>query len=313
MPLRLLTRSDLDGLGCAVLLKDRGLVHEIRYVHPKDVQDGKVPVTADDILANLPYAPGCGLWFDHHSSEEERAAHGPFQGASDPTARSAAHVIYDYYGGDAAFANPHVVELLAAVDKADCAEFTAEEILDPKGWTLISFLMDPRTGLGRYKDYRVSNYQFMLDLADCCAHMSAEQILRLEDVKQRVARYFRQEALFRQMLMANGALHGDAVVVDLRGQEEIYTGNRFLLYGLFPQQNISLQVMWGLHRQNVALHGGHSILNHTSTVDVGSLMLRYGGGGHKRAGACQVAPEDADAVLAELLTEIAAATPLRAG
>ncbi len=305
--MRLLTRSDFDGLGCAVLLKEKGLLDEIKYVHPKDVQDGKVPVTADDILANVPYVPGCGLWFDHHSSEEERAAYGAFQGASDPTASSAAHVIYDYYGGPVLFGNPHIVELLAAVDKADCGEFTPAEVLDPAGWALISFIMDPRTGLGRYRDYRISNYQLMLELVDCCAHMSPGQILRLEDVRQRVDRYFRQDALFRQMLMDNAVVHGDAVVVDLRAQEEIYTGNRFLLYSLYPRQNISLQVIWGLHKQNVVFTCGHSIFSRTSTVDVGSLMLRYGGGGHKRVGTCQVAPEDAQTVLAELLSEFAAA------
>ncbi|MCY2923912.1 MAG: exopolyphosphatase [Planctomycetota bacterium] len=311
--MRLLTRSDFDGLGCAVLLKDKGLIGEIKYVHPKDVQDGKVPVTADDILANVPYVPGCGLWFDHHSSEDERAAFGPFEGACDPTARSAARVIYDYYGGEATFPNPHITELLAAIDKADCAEFTPDDVLNPAGWALISFIMDPRTGLGRYKDYRISNYALMLQLVDCSAHMSADQILRLEDVRQRVDRYFHQDALFRNMLLAHAAVYGDAVVVDLRSLEEIYTGNRFLLYSLFPRQNISLQVIWGLHKQNVVVTCGHSIFNRTSKVDVGSLMLRYGGGGHKRVGTCQVAPEDAPTVLAELLGEIARAAVARAG
>ncbi|HUT59461.1 MAG TPA: exopolyphosphatase [Phycisphaerae bacterium] len=299
--MRLLTRSDFDGLGSAVVLKEAGMLDSIKFVHPKDIQDGKVEVTGDDVLANVPYVDGCGLWFDHHSSEAERAAYGDFEGASDPTAPSAASVIYRYYGGDERFADERIRQVVAAVNKADSADFTADEVLAPSGWVLISFIMDPRTGLGRYRDHRISNYELMMDMIVYCRTMTAEEILELPDVQERVTRYFQQDELFRRMIQANTTVRGNAVVVDLRNQEEIYTGNRFVLYSLYPEQNISIQVMWGLHKRNVVMTCGHSIINRTSEVDVGSLMLRYGGGGHKRVGTCQVPIEDADMVLAELV------------
>jgi len=302
--MRLLTRSDFDGLGCAVLLKEAGLLDDIKFVHPKDVQDGKVEVTANDVLANVPYVKGCGLWFDHHSSEGERQAYGAFQGASDPSARSAARVIYNYCGAEGAFPDAHLTGVVAAVDKSDSADFTADEILHPTGWVLISFIMDPRTGLGRYKDYRISNYQLMMDMIDYCRTKTADEMLQIEDVKERVRRYFQQEELFREMLKANTTIRGSVIVLDLRNQEEIYSGNRFTLYSLYPEQSISIQVMWGLRKQNIVMTCGRSIINRTSTVDVGSLMLKYGGGGHKRVGTCQVPIEEADRVLEELVQQI---------
>jgi len=308
--MRLLTRSDFDGLGSAALLKENDVIHDIKFVHPKDVQDGLVEVTADDVLANVPYAPGCGLWFDHHSSESERAACGAFRGSSDPFAPSAAHVIYDYYGGDAAFPNMHLRDLVAAVDKADSARFTVAEVLSPRGWVLLSFIMDPRTGLGRYRDYRIGNYQLMMDMIDYVRSMPPEEILAVGDVAERVRRYFQQDERFRDMVLANATVRGQAVVVDLRGQEEIFTGNRFVLYSLFPEQSISLQIMWGRDRQNVVITCGHSIINRTSPIDVGSLMLRYGGGGHRRVGTCQVATEHADEAVEAILAEINAPAPV---
>ena len=302
--MRLLTRSDFDGLGCSALLKEIEILDDIKFVHPKDVQDGNVEVTPNDVLANIPYVPGCGLWFDHHSSEQERNQYGDFEGVSNPQAPSAARVIWDYYGAEKTFSNPHLADLVAAVDKADSGNFSADEILQPQGWVLLSFVMDPRTGLGRYRDYRISNYQLMMDMIDYCRTMSVEQIFEIEDVKERVVRYFQQDELFRQMTQANATIHGNAVVLDLRNQEEIYTGNRFLLYCLYPEQNISIQVIWGRNRQNVAITCGHSIINRTCQVDVGSLMLKYNGGGHKRVGTCQVDTEDADRVLAELIEQV---------
>jgi len=307
--MRLLTRSDFDGLGCAALLKEAGRLDGIKFVHPKDVQDGKIEVSENDILANVPYVPGCGLWFDHHSSEVQRRAYGDFRGVSDATAPSTARVIYNYLGGDAAFENPHLRELVAAVDKADSADFTAEEILHPTGWVLVSFIMDPRTGLGRYKDYRIGNYQLMMDMIDYCRNLPVGQILQVPDVAERVRRYFQQDRLFREMVRANTTIHGNVIVLDLRNQEEIYTGNRFVLYSLYPDQNISIQVIWGLRKQNVVMTCGHSIVNRTSTVDVGSLMLKYGGGGHRRVGTCQVPTDQADRVLSELIEVMNAAAP----
>ncbi len=302
--MRLLTRSDFDGLGCAAILKEKGIIDDIKFVHPKDIQDGKVEVNESDILANIPYVKGCGLWFDHHSSEAERLAYGEFNGVSDPLALSAARVVYDYYGGIKSFNCAHLDNLVQAVDKADSGNFSLEDILNPKDWDLVSFIMDPRTGLGRYKDYRISNYSLMMDMIDYCRHKSINEILELDDVKERVKRYFEQTALFKEMVKANTTIRGNVIVLDLRDQEEIYTGNRFLLYSLYPEQNISIQVLWGFQRQNIVMTCGHSVLNRSSNVDVGSLMLKHDGGGHKKVGTCQIPIDKADQILEEIIEQM---------
>jgi len=300
--MRLVTRSDFDGLACAVLLKEVGIVDERLFVHPKDVQDGLVQVTENDILANIPFAEGCGLWFDHHSSEEERLQlKGRFKGDSRP-APSAARVIYDYYAGKTKF--DHLEAMMAAVDKADSAQFTIDEILHPQGWVLLSFIMDPRTGLGRFRDYTISNYQLMDDMIEYCRSMSIEEILVLPDVQERVVRYFAQNELYTQMIREHTRTRDNAIITDLRNVDVIYSGNRFLIYSLYPEQNISVWIIDGRNKQNCVFAVGHSIINQTSHTNVGSLMLKYGGGGHKVVGTCQVPNEDTDKVLEELLSVI---------
>lgn len=300
--MRLLTRSDFDGLACAALLKEAGIIDAIQFVHPKDIQDGKVEVTKDDVLANVPFARGCGLWFDHHSSEEERLQL-KFQGDSQ-TAPSAARVIYRYYVEKKKLDFSRLDALVDAVDKSDTAQFTQEEIENPQGWVLLSFIMDPRTGLGRFHDFRISNYQLMVDLVDECRTKTIEQILQNPDVAERVRAYHEQNAKFRQMLKQHSHVRGNVVVLDLREVETIWSGNRFLIYAMYPQQNVSIQAMQGRDRQNIVFAVGHSVLNRTCKTDIGSLMLRYGGGGHRGVGTCQVAHEDADRVLDELVAQL---------
>lgn len=300
--MRLLTRSDFDGLACAALLKEAGIIDSIQFVHPKDIQDGKVEVTKDDVLANVPFARGCGLWFDHHTSEEERLQL-KFQGDSQ-TAPSAARVIYRYYSDKKKIDFSRLDALVDAVDRSDTAQFTREEIENPQGWVLLSFIMDPRTGLGRFHEFRISNYQLMVDLVDECRTKTIDDILRNPDVAERVRAYREQNAKFRQMLAQHSHVRGNVVVLDLREVETIWSGNRFLIYALYPEQNVSIQVMQGRDRQNIVFAVGHSVLNRTCTTDIGSLMLRYGGGGHRGVGTCQVAHEDADRVLEELVAQL---------
>jgi nanoRNase/pAp phosphatase (c-di-AMP/oligoRNAs hydrolase) len=301
--MRLITRSDFDGLACAVLLVEAGVVDEYKFVHPKDVQDGAVQVTSNDVLTNVPYVPGCGMWFDHHSSEKERLAlqtEFQFKGASKP-APSCARVIYEYFGGAEKFGKLDDTGLMEAVDKSDSAQFTAEEIKDPKGWVLLSFVMDARTGLGRYRDYRISNYQLMEDMIQYCRTMNADQILQLPDVQERVKRYFEQEGPFEEMLKAHSRADGNVILIDLLSVDEILSGNRFVIYSLYPKQNISIQIIWGKAKQNVVFTVGHSITNRTSKTNVGSLMLKYGGGGHEKVGTCQVPTDQWEKVLKELI------------
>lgn len=297
--MRLVTRSDFDGLICAVLLKQVEAIDSIQFVHPKDLQDGAFAVTPDDILTNVPFVPGCGLWFDHHATEVERVVGTlDFQGDC-RLAPSAARVVYDYYGGASRF--PGIETMMAEVDKADSAQFTSEDILYPQGWALLSFLMDARTGLGRFRDYRISNYQLMYELIDACLHMSIDQILLLPDVQERVVRYFEQDALFRAMLADHTWTEGNVIVTDLRHVDPIYSGNRFLVYALHPAQNISVWIVNGFQGKNCVFACGHSIVNRTAQANIGPLMRAEGGGGHTAAGTCQVPHDQAEETLRRLV------------
>ncbi len=295
---RLVTRSDFDGLACAMMLRELGEIEEIKFVHPKDVQDGKVELFPTDITTNLPYDPRVGLAFDHHESEMDRLKAQETGGKLiiDPNARSAARVVYDYYGGKATF--PRVSdELMAAVDKGDSADFTVDEILNPKGWVLLHYLMDPRTGLGRFRQFRISNYDLMMELIGYCMDHTIDEILELPDVKERVDLYFEQADMFKEQLKRIAKIHDKVVVLDLRNEEIIHAGNRFMIYALYPETEISVHVAWGFRKQNTAVMIGKSIVNKVSPVDIGELCLKYGGGGHHNAGTCQL---DNDVVDAEL-------------
>ena len=301
---RLLTRSDMDGLVCAVLLKELGILGEIEFHHPKDVQDGKISVTDRDILTNLPYVSGCAFCFDHHASEalrnDGRATPGYIL---KPDAKSAARVVYDYYGGKAKF--PHISDtLMDAVDKADSAGFSKEEVLNPKGWELLSFLMDARTGLGRFRDFRVSNYLLMMMLIDCCRDLSIDEILALPDVKERVDCFFAQHELFRAQINRVAEVHDNLVVLDLRQEETIYAGNRFIVYALFPQCDLSLHVMWGREKLNTVFTVGKSIFKRGNRIEIGELMLSYGGGGHHAAGTCQGLNSAAESMKKEIIEDL---------
>ena len=285
---RLITRSDMDGLVCGILLKELDIIDDIMFAHPKDMQDGLIEVTQDDITTNLPYNEGAYIAFDHHASEATRVKGTPDNHVIDPEAASAARVVYDYFGGEKAFPNV-TKEMMDAVDKADSAQFTKEEILFPEGWVLLSFIMDARTGLGRFRDFNISNYQLMMKLIDYCRdHNDIDDILNLPDVKERVDLYYEHQVKCREQIERCGKVQGNLVTLDLRKEETIWAGNRFIIYALYPQCNISMHIMWGKNKQNTVLAVGKSILSRTSKTDVGILMLDYGGGGHHAAGTCQV-------------------------
>lgn len=303
--MRLVTRSDFDGLACAMMLKDLDMIDEIKFVHPKDVQDGKVELSKRDITTNLPYDPRVALAFDHHESEVDRLKAQETGGKLiiDPNARSAARVVYDYYGGKGTF--PRVSEeLMDAVDKGDSADFTLEEILHPEGWVLLHYLMDPRTGLGRFRNFRISNYDLMMQLIDFCMEHTIDEILELPDVKERVDLYFEQTELFTEQLKRIAKMHGKVVVLDLREEEIIHAGNRFMIYALYPEAQISIHVAWGFRKQNTAVMIGKSIINKASKADIGELCLKYGGGGHHNAGTCQLENDEVDGKLPDIIAAL---------
>ncbi|MBF0344592.1 MAG: exopolyphosphatase [Nitrospirae bacterium] len=299
---RLVTRSDFDGLVCAVLLKELDLIDDIKFVHPKDMQDGKIEITDRDITTNLPYVEGVHLAFDHHLSETIRV------GKRDnhiiyPEAPSAARVVYEHYGSDVRFKDISR-EMMEAVDKGDAAQLSLDEILNPKGWILLNYLMDARTGLGRFREFRISNYALMMDLIAYCRNHTIEEILELPDVKERVELFLKYDELFKDQIKRCSIIHNNLVLLNLLNEETIYPGNRFVIYALFPQCNISIHVLWGLKKQNIVYAVGKSIVNRSSKTNIGQLMLQYGGGGHANAGTCQIEVDKAEGVLAELVKTI---------
>ncbi|MEA2123701.1 MAG: hypothetical protein QOI80_483 [Solirubrobacteraceae bacterium] len=300
---RLVTRSDFDGLVCAALLKEVGVLDDILFVHPKDVQDGQVELGPNDITTNLPYRPEVALSFDHHSSEDLRVTEDAGNRIAISEADSAARVVYDYFGGAEHF--PRVSsDMMDAVDKADAAKFEVDEILDPQGWIMLSFLMDPRTGLGRFRDFRISNYQLMMELIDHCVGMTVDEVLDHPDVAERVALYREHADAAAEQIRRCSTVHGRVVVLDLRDEEIIHPTNRFMVYALHPQCTVSIHVLWGLRKQNTVFAVGRSIVDRSSQFDIGALMLAHGGGGHEAAGTCQIDNERAQDVLAELVTTI---------
>ncbi|MBP5446025.1 MAG: exopolyphosphatase [Acholeplasmatales bacterium] len=299
--MRLLTRSDFDGLACAVLLNKVGIIDSYKFVHPKDLQDGLVEVNENDCLANVPFVKGCGLWFDHHLSEKERNAYeGIYHGRSEMKP-SCARVIYEYYGGKDTFAG--LEEFIEAVDKVDSANLTIDDIKNPKGYVLLGFIMDPRTGLGRFRDFRISNYQLMENMIEWCATKSIDEILHLPDVLERVELYNEQSEKFVEMVKKNTTVNGKTIITDLRGEGTIYAGNRFMIYSLYPQCNLSVWIVSGKGGVGCSCAVGYSVLNRTCDVNVGSLMLKYGGGGHKAVGTCQFT-ENVDEKIRELIADI---------
>ena len=302
---RLVTRSDFDGLVCAMILREMDLIDEIKFVHPKDVQDGKIEITENDITTNLPFAPRVGLAFDHHESELIRVSREKYADKYiiEPHAKSAARVVYNYYGGAAAL--PRISEeIMEAVDKGDSADFTLDEILNPKGWVLMNFIMDARTGLGRFHDFRISNYDLMMQLIDYCVQNPVEDVLALPDVKERVDLYFEQQELFKEQIGRIAKLEDRVVVLDLRNEDTIYAGNRFMIYAMYPEAEISVHVAWGFRKQNTAVMIGKSIINRSSDVNIGELCLKYGGGGHANAGTCQLENDMVDAALPDIVAAL---------
>jgi nanoRNase/pAp phosphatase (c-di-AMP/oligoRNAs hydrolase) len=297
---RLITRSDFDGVVSAVLLRELDMVDEILFVHPKDVQDGKVEVCDRDILANLPYTEGAYLVFDHHMSETMRVYDTPDNHVIEGDAPSAARVVYNYYGGKLKFPNISQA-MMQAVDKCDSAQFDLDDILHPQGWVLLSFLMDSRTGLGRFREFTISNYALMMELVEACRHQTIEQIMQLPNIQERVELYFTQQEIFKRQIQHCAEVHDRFVIVNLQNEATIYAGNRFMVYALYPQCNISMHLMWGRQKQNTVFAMGKSVLNRTCNINIGELMLRYEGGGHINAGTCQIANEEAETVKNELI------------
>ncbi|HEY6549462.1 MAG TPA: exopolyphosphatase [Vicinamibacteria bacterium] len=291
--MRLVTRADLDGLASAVLITASEKIDDILLVHPQDITDKKVPISPADILANLPYHPSCGKWFDHHLlTESNERPPERFEGRYG-LAPSAARVVFEYYIEKNPFLKKYET-FVAETDRLDAAQLTLDDVLDPQGYILLGYTLDPRTGLGAYQDYFKKLVQWL-------HNKPVEEIMELPEVKERVDRMRAQDQAFREATEKCSRMDGNVVITDFRTLSPLPVGNRFLVYTLFPRANISLRVHWGPTRDHVSVAVGHSIFNRTSRTTVGTLMSRYGGGGHKGAGHCLLPAAQAEEKIAEMV------------
>ncbi len=299
----LYTRSNFDGLVCAALLKEIGLIDEVKFVHPKDVQDGKIQLGETDITASLPYCSGVYMAFDHHSSEAVRTKEVKENYIIEPAAPSSARIIYEYFGGEDRFSS-NLHDLMEAVDKADCTNFSESDVLNPEGWVFLNYLMDPRTGLGRYKNFSISNYNLMLKLVDLCPKKSITEIMEDPDVRERIALYNEEQEKFKEQIKRCTKVDGNIAILDVRNEDVIHVGNRFMVYALFPECNVSVHIFYGKQNQNTVFAVGKSIINRSCPIDIGAMMYEYQGGGHMNAGTCQVDNDKADETLKSIIENI---------
>ncbi len=299
----LYTRSNFDGLVCAALLKEIGLIDEVKFVHPKDVQDGKIQLGETDITASLPYCSGVYMAFDHHSSEAVRTKEVKENYIIEPAAPSSARIIYEYFGGEDRFSS-NLHDLMEAVDKADCTNFSENDVLNPEGWVFLNYLMDPRTGLGRYRNFSISNYNLMLKLVDLCPKKSITEIMEDPDVRERIALYNEEQEKFKEQIKRCTKVDEKIAILDVRNEDVIHVGNRFMVYALFPECNVSIHIFDGKQKQNTVFAVGKSIVNRSCPIDVGAMMYEYEGGGHMNAGTCQVDNDKADETLKSIINNI---------
>ncbi len=299
---RLVTRGDLDGVVCGSLLSEKQKVNDVTFVHPRDLQQGSFSITSNDILANLPYSDLAHKCFTHHDNTGDLSGEHTNL-VVDAALLSTARVIYNYYGGAEAF--PEISsDMLLAADKAGSADYDVEDILIPTDWTLLNFVLDPRTGLEEFKTFTVPRDAFMADLIAFCKRSPIREILTHPDVEERVTTFVYHTEFAELQLSRCATVHDKTVVIDFRNEEKRYPGNRFLIYGLFPECSLSMQLSTTNKVDTTEISIGKSIIERASSIHVGNLMNNYGGGGHSAAGACRVENARVNAVVEELLALI---------
>jgi len=291
--MRLVTRPDLDGLTCGVLLSECETLDAVELVHPQDVTDRRIPIGPADIIANLPYHPSCGMWFDNHLLTDPKAMPPTGFKGRYGKAPSAARLVYEHYLTTHPALARHQT-LVAETDRLDSAQLTLEDVVSPSGYVLLGLTLDPRTGLGSLRGY-------FDELLPAVRDRPIDAVLALTSVRKRAARMREQDQAFRDAARAHSRLDGDVVVTDFRDLDPIPVGNRFLIFTLFPEASAAVRVQWGPQRERIAVSAGRSILNRSSRANIGVLMSLHGGGGHAGAGACLLAPASADARIAEIV------------
>ncbi|MFZ0240766.1 MAG: exopolyphosphatase [Desulfobacterales bacterium] len=296
--MRIVTRPDFDGVVCAVLLHDvENITAPIKWVEPGDVQKGLVEIQAGDIIANLPHDDRCAMWFDHHFTNRVQT---PFAGDY-REAPSAAGIIYGYYAGRFP-ANRR--ELVAAADKIDSADLSMDEVLRPEKYEFVMLSMTISNQDEPDEDY-------WNRLVALLRHSNVRQVLSDPAVRLRCDRLIVENAIYRRLLEENTRVQGQVAVTDFRGLEKAPTGNRFLVYSLFPEAFAHIRIRYDAKDPGkVAVNVGHSIFNRTCRVNVGLLLSRFEGGGHPGAGACRFHAAKAGEYIPQIIASLTRNEPL---
>ena len=287
--MRLVTRADLDGLACALIASQQEDFDEVVLVHPQEITDKSVEITEGDMLANLPYHPRCGRWFDHHLlTESNEKPPASFEGLY-RVAPSAAQLVWEYYGEP-----PEHAEMVRETNRFDSAQLEESDVLQPRSWVLLGFTLDSRTGLG-------GDEEFFRQCLGWLRDKPIREVLVEEQVRQRIIRMFEQNEEFCWTLVQCSRLNDNVVFTDFRRVAEPPAGNRFLVYTLFPEANVSVRASWGRDKQYVMATVGHSIFKRSCKTSIGELMSDYGGGGHQGAGSAPLPVMEADAKILEII------------
>lgn len=300
---RLVTKGDFDGIACAILLKVLAMIDEVKFCHPNDVETGNVEITSNDIIAGLPYRETAYMVFDNYPTRGKKVSPKKANLVVDTSASSTAMVIYRYFGGEKTFPNISK-EMMLEVDKGYRAQYTIDDILYPSNWRLLGYLTDMRTGLEDSQRFSVSHYQMEMNLINYCKDHTILEILSLPEVEERLKTYFSYIDECKDQILRCSTIYYNLVVVDMRDERVIYPGNRFIVYALFPECNVSLQVTSDIINNKTIFVASKSIIDRSYKANIGEIMSRYGGGGHANAGTCRVDNDRAREVLEGLIKRL---------
>lgn len=291
---RIITRPDFDGVVCAVLLKAAIGDHlTILWGQPAEMQNGKIEVDSDDIIANLPFYGNCAIWFDHHISNEPPASYNGLY----RVAPSAAGLVYEYYQNviDSRFQT-----LVEQADKIDDAQLNLDEILHPENYPYILLSM---TIYAKH----ASDLTYCDKVVELLSTLSIDEVLAEPEVKRRCEQVLAENTTYEKHLKNHTRIQGLVSITDFRELDPAPDGNRFLIYSLYPDTVVNMKIFHENSKTVVKL--GHSILNRRCNVNVGNLLSRFGGGGHRGAGACRIEGPNAEPVLKKILDILIANKP----
>ena len=294
---RIVTRPDFDGIVCATLIRASEPIDQpIKWAAPNDMQKGRVAITGDDIIANLPFHANCAMWFDHHYTNRIDQ---PFKGLY-RIAPSAAGLVHEYYRDRL---TRDYSELITATDKIDSADLNLDEILNPENYPYIILSMTV------FSD-EPSEETYWNSLVAMLADQDVETILSQPEVHRRTQQVIQNNREYKTLLSRHTVMQGPVSITDFRDLDKMPDGNRFLVYSMFPESTVNVKIGFeDPNRARVVVKVGHSILNRNCRVNVGHLLSQFEGGGHRGAGACRFDLAKADDFIPKIVNALVANTP----